>query len=278
MNLVFRRPKLGRTSCNAIAEYSKHEWHIQVSGNDVWPEFDRENLLFRWGCTGNSPHGKQQKVVNTAGCIHIVNDKLAFRRLLDVGGLCPKTWFSALDPNLTFPCIVRPQFHAQGRQLYVCENGAELQNITDMLGDFYISELINKVAEYRVFCIQGKVACVAQKTPGNPDDIAWNVAQGGRFDNVRWGEWNVDLCSHALQSFNLSGLDFGGVDVMVDDMGRQYTLEINSAPSLTSPYRQQCFARCFDYIIDHGVDAIVPSVGDRGYRRYIHPAVATREE
>jgi len=55
--------------------------------------------------------------------------------------------------------------------------------------------------------------------------------------------------------------------------GDVYVLEINSAPSLTSPYRQQCFARAFDYIIKNDKERI-PLIPQRGgYLKFIHPAV-----
>ena len=55
-----------------------------------------------------------------------------------------------------------------------------------------------------------------------------------------------------------------------------YILEINSAPSLTSPYRQECMAKGFDWIVEHGKDHI-PLVEERGgYRKFIHPAVCDK--
>ena len=68
-------------------------------------------------------------------------------------------------------------------------------------------------------------------------------------------------------------LDFGAVDVMVDADGRPYVLEINSAPSQTSPYRQECMAKAFDYIVRNGKEPI-PVIAERGgYKRFIHPAL-----
>ncbi len=138
----------------------------------------------------------------------------------------------------------------------------------------YVSRLISKVAEYRVAVVQNRVAWVAQKTPGNPDDVAWNVAAGGRFDNVRWGEWPPFVIDAALAAAKVSGTDFCGVDVMVDADGTPYVLEVNSAPSLTSPYRQQSFAKCFDYIVRNG-KAHFPDAQHFGWKDVIHPVLRT---
>jgi len=233
------------------------------------------DLVFRWGTTSNVP---ARNIVNRAEAIHRVADKLNFRLLLDENELCPATYTSLLDFRPNFPLIVRRATHHQGRNLHVCNTMEELETACNLYGEgnFYISELINKVAEYRVFAVQGRVACVAQKTPGNPEDVAWNVARGGRFDNVRWEDWPLKAIRFSLEAFELSGLDFGGVDVMVDADNNCYVLEINSAPSLTSEYRQQCMAKCFDWIVEHGKNKI-PLINERGgYRKFIHPAICRR--
>jgi len=223
-------------------------------------------------------------VINSARAIHLVADKREFRRILNDHELCPRTWFSIDKMNearhVNFPVIVRTRTHHQGRGLWTCDGVAVAQHVlfNNRLaeGEYYINEFIDKKHEYRVFVVQGRVVCVAKKTPGNPDDVAWNVAKGGRFDNVRWDDWDLRAVKIAIQAFNLSGLDFGGVDVMVEGEGDPYVLEINSAPSLTSPYRQECMAKAFDYIVANGKDRI-PLIEERGgYTKFIHPAVCDR--
>jgi glutathione synthase/RimK-type ligase-like ATP-grasp enzyme len=121
--------------------------------------------------------------------------------------------------------------------------------------------------------LSGRAVWVAEKTPANKAEIAWNVAKGGRFDNVRWNNWPLKAVKVAIEAFNLSSLDFGGVDVMVDKDGDVTVLEINSAPSLTSPYRQECMAKAFDYMLEHGKDRI-GLVEEKGqYLKFIHPAI-----
>jgi glutathione synthase/RimK-type ligase-like ATP-grasp enzyme len=119
----------------------------------------------------------------------------------------------------------------------------------------------------------GRAVWVAEKTPANKADIAWNVAKGGRFDNVRWSNWPLKAVKIAIKAFNLSNLDFGGVDVMVDAQGDVTVLEINSAPSLTSPYRQECMAKAFDYTLEHGKERMPLTEEDGQYLKFIHPAL-----
>lgn len=270
MNVVLlRRRKLGYTSCREIAAQSQQG--IKVVRNDK-PFPNNTDLVIRWGCTSNVP---TKHVVNTSAAIHQVNNKLEFRKLLDEKGLCPKTYFTIKDAIKAnkFPYIVRPSHHAQGRHLYVCNNEKELKAACAKHTHFYISEIINKIAEYRVCVAQGRAMWVANKVPANPNDIAWNVAKGGVFSNVRWNDWPLKAVKVAIEAFNLSSLDFGGVDIMADENNNVYVIEINSAPSLTSPYRQECMAKVFDFIVKNGKERISLIEEKGGSLKFIHPAL-----
>ena len=280
--LLFRRKKLGRTSAREVSRFSK-TGILNVRNDQPFPP--NIDMVFRWGCTSNLPDPpvglrKPFTVVNTAEAIHQVADKATFRKLTADAGLAPKTWLSyedwANDKDDDSPfVIVRRATHHQGRYLHRCIAMEEVQEACDLYGEgnYYISAFIDKVAEYRVFIVSGRVVWVAQKTPGNPDDVAWNVARGGRFDNVRWDDWPLKAVRVAREAFLLSSLDFGGVDVMVDAGGNAYVLEINSAPSQTSPYRQECTAKAFDYIVQYGKERIDVVQERGGYRKFIHPCL-----
>lgn len=290
MHIILRRPKLGRTSCKEIAKFMTDT----VARRCDWPKFRRlfnnpapKGYAFRWGCTANIPDG--YAVVNTSEAIHQVNEKTSFRKLLQDAKpeLVPKTWYSYMECNgavggaggFTNPVIVRPKKHAQGKMLFLCRNYDELVAACERCGvGYYISEYIPKVAEYRVAIVSGRVAWVVKKTPGNPEAIAWNVAQNGRFDQVPFGEWPLRVVKTAIEAFNISKLDFGGVDIMVDAEGKPYVLEINSAPSLTSPYRQECFAKCFQYILENGKARIPLIEAKGGWKKFIHPAISTEAQ
>lgn len=275
--VMLRRRKLGRTSCREIAGFANNIAHV-VRNDQPMP--DGVSMVIRWGTTSNVP---VNNVVNTAEAIHRVGDKAGFRRVLmsyyNDGNtlLCPYTWFDGGEMNNQWPdpIVVRPKVHAQGRHVYLCNNTEEFENAVRRCGEgWYASTYIPKVAEYRITFVQGRVSWVAKKTPGNPQDVAWNVARGGRFDNVRWDEWPLKAVRVSREAFLLSGLDFGAVDVMLDAEGNPYVLEINSAPSQTSPYRQECMAKCFDYLIVNGKQAINVSDQRGGWKKFIHPALS----
>lgn len=277
--VLLRRRRLGRGSTNGISGFS--EEGITVVRNWIDPFPADMSLVFRWGCTSEIPGGVN--TVNTAAAIHWCSDKRQSRLDMQEAGVpVPETWvpesFRELGNAADSPFsnrdrfVARPRSHAQGRQISVGSFGG----LHPIYEDGYVSRLIDKVAEYRVMVVSNRVAWVARKTPGNPDEVAWNVARGGRFDNVRWGDWPLAVCNAALQAAKVGQLDFGGVDVMVDADGMPYVLEVNSAPSQTSPYRQECLAHCFDYIVrmgkEHFDDRIYTS-----WRHLIHPALMEEE-
>lgn len=281
-NYIFRRKGYGYKSCNGIAEKMQEfypELDIEVARKDqVTP--DTNGYVFRWGCTANV--SGDPTVVNSAKSIHRVYNKKEFRLLCAEKGLSPKSWgsdfeylsFEFMDGIDTYKdVIVRKNFHKQGKNLHRCTTADEVVDACNQYDDYYISEYIPKVKEYRVLCVSGRVIYMYDKIPENPDDVAWNHAQGGSMDNVKWGHWPLEVVKVACEAFSLSKLDFGAVDIMVDEKGKAYVLEINTAPETTSPHRQGCFAKAFKWIIDNGKDSI-PVIEEAGWKGYIHPAVS----
>lgn len=274
MALIVRRRKLGMSSAKGISDNSQQ--HIQWARHDLGVPLDPDGVYIRWGCTANLPDQPGRVVINEAASIHRVTDKTGFRRIMQEHGLCPPTWFNPADiPRGEYPVIVRSRNHAQGRGLWVCKNITEVKKVWAHHPDGYINKLINKVREFRVFVHQGRVVWVAEKTPADPQDVAWNVAQGGRFDNVKWGDWNMAVIKNALAVHALTGLHFSGVDVMVDTDGQAWCVEANSAPSQTSPYRQLCVAKAFDWMMENKNFAQVLEAGGRmhKWKDVIHPGV-----
>ncbi len=272
-----RRRKLGRGSTRGMIAASKTG--LRVWCHDKNRPIDGLDLVIRWGCTANV---NCRRVLNTAEAIHLVSDKTEFRKILNENNLCTPSYFTredavnALEEDATL--VVRPRVHAQGRRLFVVNTAQELDNAIARCGaGWYANDFFNKTAEYRISFCQGRVVWVAKKTPANPADVAWNVAQGGRFDNVRFDEWPLKAVRISREAFILSRLDFGAVDVMVDDQNNVFVLEINSAPSQTSPYRQECFAKAFDYIVTNENKEAIPIIPEKGdWKKFVHPAVSEK--
>lgn len=295
--MILRRRKLGLGSAKGMSAFS--EGAIDFVRNDKmhtkdWSDVD---TIIRWGCTSETgQYGVGRTIINNSQAIHKVNNKRSFAKEFGDAGWGPKCWTDAISWDVATqadadrPFILRPGKHAQGKNVHLLPTGPDGLDEAFRLsqryqGDIYIRPFIDKVAEYRVYVMCGKVVTVAKKTPADPTAIAWNVAQGGRFDVVRFGEWPLEACRVALGAFAMSGLHFSGVDVMVeaprsgeDAEGKAYVIELNSAPSLPAlsdgsiSYRQKVMAKGFMWHGQNGWDFFsdVPEQPQH-WRDVIHP-------
>jgi len=254
MIVILRRRKLGNTSCMAIKEFSEHDVTI-VRNDRVLTSSPNADILIRWGCSSIYPKSSGCVVLNKTESMHLTNDKSAFRRVCEENNVViPRTYYTSDNlPSSIFPAILRPTHHSQGRRLYFLKDIGEFNRLRRMgkvPSRYYVSEFIDKDAEVRVYCMSGRVVAMANKEVNNKGAIAWNHATGNSlFRNMRWNNWHVLSAIEGLKAFNTSGLEFGGVDVMIKG-NNVYVLEINAAPSLTSSYRQRCFSRGIDYLIN----------------------------
>ena len=156
MTTIIRRRKLGMSSAKGIAKFSK-TGIMWVRSDKPLPDDD---LYIRWGCTADAPC---KNVLNTAAAIHQVNDKAGFRVVLDEHGLCPKTWHSiyTVPDEYYIPGVVfRPAVHSRGRNIYLCNSAVQVDELINKHPDYYLSEYIDKVKEYRVCVVQGRAVCI----------------------------------------------------------------------------------------------------------------------
>lgn len=106
--------------------------------------------------------------------------------------------------------------------------------------DFFVS-YIPRAAEYRVWVYRRQILalyCKEMKHPEKYRGIGCNEKDG--FEHVYQAEYRNFRCIESILSyakravFDL-GLDFGGVDIVVDKKGYVYVLEVNSAPGANGP-------------------------------------------
>jgi hypothetical protein len=305
--VIVRRRGLGHSTCRALSSLLgelgtqavvwRHDRRfptaeLMSSGQDTMGLLG----VLRWGCTATVPTLSTERGVsiNTSRGIHTVNNKTQFLLKLQeemedqTGLLTVMTASTSMrseglsEVSNGTQWVVRPHHHSQGRNLRVVTHQILAQMFSSgHMSNHYARPLIQKKAEYRVYVMNGRVVNVAQKTPGNPADIAWNVARGGRFDNVRWGSWPTKVVDLACRVFPHTGLNITGIDIMVDHDDNAWFIEANSAPSLpfnsdgSTTHRQQCVAKGIHYMLTVSNEMLTPTQ-DEGWRGYIHPAIWPR--
>lgn len=278
-------------------------WANQLNGQGTvdWvrnDRMDRKNWnnvthVVRWGCTSSLPEGfSHLPIINKSSAIHAASDKAGFRKSFQErhsSFSIPSFGYSWGD--IVLPCVVRPSTHSRGRDLYFCRDLRELNYAASICEGWYAGEFIPKAEEYRVNIVGGRAVAVARKNVEDKEAVAWNYALGDcAFQNIRWGDWPLMVVKAGISAVNHLGLDFGGVDIMVDEEGRPYVLEVNSAPShplhdtesgfrrntpddiaSRATYRQKCFISGLLHHINHGP----LEVGNtQNWRDVIHPGVS----
>jgi hypothetical protein len=269
---LLRRQDLGYDSVLGIVRHSQ-QGIVGFRNDDLPADLGMYDLCIRWGCTSNVP---QRKVLNTAEGIHRVFDKPAFRKTLFDHGLTLPVYTDVDDlVDYPYPLVVRPGRHQEGADFHIVNSDREFWRASVACGaGWYAAPFVQKQAEYRINCLQGRVLCVIEKSARDANDLTFGR---GLVTIHYWSDWPIEACEKALRAMELSGLDFGGVDVIVGPDGVAHVLEINSGPWLEGKYQQQVFAKGFDYILHTENKEPLPlAEGPNSWKRFIHPALSDK--
>lgn len=122
----------------------------------------------------------------------------------------------------------------------------------DWLRHDFFTKFIPNEREYRIHVVRGQVIRVQRKYLDFPDDQTVpeikNFGQGYRFRTPRL-ELNRSRTQAAVNAVAALGLDFGGVDMIVDRGGQEYVLEVNTAPKC-SPLTVEKYVAAFRSVLE----------------------------
>ena len=182
------------------------------------------------------------KVYNTGRAVERTVDKAMTSFLLHQHGVAsPDTWVcesrhfaehvlmqETADGSAL---VLKPLFGSQGNGVRLIKRGESLP--VPMLhyvdGLYYLQRYVDSGEgqwhDHRVFVIQGK-AVAAMVRHG----ASWvnNVALGGRCESI---PLKGELIAMAEAASKAVGIDYCGVDVICDQAGKAYVLEVNSIPA-----------------------------------------------
>lgn len=211
-------------------------------------------IVARWGSRAPIKTDKGSVVYNRNEFVAIANSKGQCRKhLREKGVSIPTTFLVGEDMgNMKYPVIGRPEHHGQGRHAYICKTKKEV-DAAIKAGCTYFSEIYPKTREIRVHCFMGKVLAIMEKPRPNDDKILWNRAQNDApFTVLDRKDWPLHACALALETCEVLGLDYSGVDVMLDagpNHPKSVICELNSAPTLiNSPYVMGKYIQAFKWL------------------------------
>lgn len=125
--------------------------------------------------------------------------------------------------------VSKPLFGSQGTGLRRYDTHDDLAGFSDDQGVFYLQRYVHSgdaSHDFRVFVIDGKTVAAMRRS-----GVTWlnNVHQGARCEPVRLDD--LRLCRLAEEAVRVLDMDYAGVDIIRDEQGRYFVLEVNSIPA-----------------------------------------------
>lgn len=132
--------------------------------------------------------------------------------------------------------VGRKKKHTKGKDIkFYGEKGFEKSN--------FWTAWLDKKEEYRVHVIFEKVVRSGKKVGGPPDSKIWNLGNGWTFD---YGQTlPKEYRSLAITAVKACRLDFGAVDLIIDQEGKAWVLEVNTSPGLVTNNTATKYAETF---------------------------------
>lgn len=238
---------------NVFEGYIRRYQGVKTKLKEVEPDC-RGKIVARWGSRSPIQTDNTSVVYNRNEQVANTNSKGKCRKMLrDSNILIPKTYLVGEDMgDMKYPVLGRPEHHGQGRHAFICKDAKEMQDATKK-GCTYFSEIYPKNREIRVHCFMGKILAITEKPRPKDDKILWNRAQNDEpFTVLDRKDWPMHACQLALQACEVMGLDYSGVDVMLDagkDHPPSVICELNAAPTIiNSPYVLEKYTSAFKWL------------------------------
>ena len=173
-------------------------------------------------------------VYNDGRAIERTVDKAMTSFLLHQHGIAtPKTWVCesrhhahaiiAANPQL----VIKPLFGSQGQGVRLVEN-LPLPGDKFVDGMFYLQSFVKATHDYRVFVVNNQAVAAMQRTG---ETWLHNVAQGASCENILDKSAETDVLTIALEAALVLEIAYCGVDVIRDESGQLFVLEVNSIPA-----------------------------------------------
>ncbi len=125
--------------------------------------------------------------------------------------------------------VIKPMFGSQGMGLQRLTTGMDIPESALYNNVYYLQSFISRRErdwhDWRVLVVGG-IATAAMIRRGT--DWINNVAQGGRCEKV---DLDDTLARLAVDATRAVGMDYAGVDILKDDSGQAFVIEVNSIPA-----------------------------------------------
>jgi len=189
-------------------------------------------------------------LVNSARAIERCTDKAMASFLLAQAGLpTPETFAAQTLAQARAiarrecgkgPLVMKPLFGAQGWGLRLIEGEGDLPSLQEARGVFYLQRFVGPTRppfeDMRILVSRGDIVAAMRRRSSH-----WitNVRQGAKPFAVAPSAREAEI---ALAAASALGVDFAGVDIIHDDAGAPFILEVNSMPGWSGLQRVTPFS------------------------------------
>ncbi len=192
------------------------------------------------------------KVLNNSKTILLCDNKiLMYQELFKNNIRIPKTFIAPktfenieynntdflieIEKELGFPMVFKEAYGSFGEQVYLVEDHKSALDLIKKIGykDFLIQEYIasSKGKDIRINMVNHKV--VSSILRYNEFDFRSNISNGGKAIKYELNEEFKELAIKASKALNL---DFGTVDLLIDENNHPIVCELNSNPQFKSSF------------------------------------------
>lgn len=168
-----------------------------------------------------------------------VDKSLTSLRLMQAGLASPPTWVTAqrataetiVERELAagHQLLCKPLFGSQGQGIVLLHDAEQLPQPHAVNGVWYLQRFVgqpgDEASDWRVFVIAGRAVAAMRRTARG---LLANVAQGGVCQAVLP---DGELRRLAEDAVSCLRMDYAGVDIMRDQEGRWWLIEVNSIPA-----------------------------------------------
>ncbi len=143
--------------------------------------------------------------------------------------------YHLISKQLNLPFLLKHTGAGKGGMIFKITNKDEFYNVINTYTEgvdskksckFYAQEFLKLKADYRVLVIEENVLGAMQRIPAKGEFRA-NFSLGGK---VKPAVLTPTLKELATKAKKVLGYDFGGVDIVIDEKGNHYVLEVNRIP------------------------------------------------
>lgn len=179
-------------------------------------------------------------VYNEPRAIERTVDKAMTTLLLKQAGLpTPPTWVFESYEQAQYICqqelkegrsvVLKPLFGSQGQGVYLINKEQGLVHDEKFAGLYYLQRFVKRAesnwSDIRVFVIDGKAIAAMRRR-----STSWitNRARGAECEHLAL---DTELSRLAVAAAKAVDIDYGGIDLMVDEQGRLQIIEVNGIPA-----------------------------------------------